>query len=98
MIGIDITRISRFENSSESLIKRVLHKNEIILYKESEDKPRFLAKMWSIKEALFKADNSLKEFSKIELIDKGRITTFKGFEISTSTEDDYYIAIVKKEK
>ena len=97
MIGIDITNISRFEEVSESLIKRILHKNEVILYKESENKPRFLAKKWSIKEALFKADNSLMEFSKIELIDENRKTTFRDFEISTSTEDDYYIAIVKKE-
>ena len=97
MIGIDITNISRFKEVSESFIKRVLHENEVKLYETSGNKPRFLAKRWSIKEALFKADNSFKEFSNIELIDNGRITSFKGFDISTSTEDDYYIAIVKKE-
>ena len=98
MIGIDITRISRFENASESFIKKILHENELNDYSLAENKARFLAKRWSIKEALFKADNNLKEFSLIELKEKQRVITFNGFEISTSTEDDYYIAIVKKEQ
>ena len=98
MIGIDLTRISRFENASESFIEKILHENELLDYSKAKNKARFLAKRWSVKEALFKADNKLKEFSLIELKEKDRVLSFDGFEISTSTEDDYYIAIVKKEQ
>ncbi len=97
MLGIDLTKISRFENSTEAFIDKILSVEEKVLYEESSNKARFLAKRWSVKEALFKADNSLNTFKDINLIENGREVEFKGFEISTSTEDDYYIAIVTKE-
>ena len=98
LIGIDITRISRFDNPNDSLVKRILHPNELALYPDSENKALFLASRWAIKEALFKSDNSLSSFDKIELTKKDRIWKYKDYKITTSKEDDYFIAFVQKEK
>lgn len=95
-IGIDITRISRFEDASETLINRILHPNEKILFNKSENKAEFLAAHWAIKEALYKTNNNLFHFDKIELIKEEKIYTYPGYDISTSKEDDTYIAIVKR--
>ncbi len=92
-----MTRISRFNNANDDLVNKILSADEKVLYEQSSNKPRFLAKRWSIKEALFKSDNSLNTFNQINLIDEGRKTVYEGFDISTTTEDDYYIAIVRKE-
>lgn len=98
MLGIDITKISRFKNAKDTLIKKILHPKEITKYQESENKAKFLAIRFAIKEALFKANNSNFIFSKIEIQKKNRVYQYPGYVISTSNEDDYYIAIVKKEK
>ena len=95
-IGIDITRISRFKDASETLIGRILHPNEKTLFDQSEDKAKFLAARWAIKEALFKTNNNLFHFDKIEIVKEDKIYTYPGYDISTSTEDDTYIAIVKR--
>ena len=93
-IGVDITQISRFENMNENTYQKFLHPDEIIEYKKSVNKSTFLAKRWSIKEALFKADNNLSIFSKIKILKKDRKYFYKGFSISTSSENDYCVSFV----
>lgn len=98
MLGIDLTKISRFEDAKEALINKVLHPNEILEYNKVQNKAYFLAARWAIKEALFKADNSLFDFNKIEIKKDGRVYKYPGYIITTSSEDDYYIATVMKER
>ena len=98
MLGIDKTTISRFKNMSDSFIKRVLHEEEIIEYNASENKELFLAARWAIKEALYKADNTNVEFSKMKITKENRQYKFPGYIISTTNEGDDYIAIVMKVK
>lgn len=95
-IGIDITRISRFKNAKQSLVDRILHPDEIEEFLISEHKELFLAAHWAIKEALYKTNNDLFHFDKIKIIKEKDVYSFKGYDISTSKEDDYYIAIVKR--
>jgi holo-[acyl-carrier protein] synthase len=97
MIGIDITTISRFKNKNKKFLKRVLHSNELKEYLNLEEKNKYLAIRWAIKEALFKIDKNLFDFSKIEIIKKNKIYTFKNYFISTSQENDLLIAVVKKD-
>lgn len=94
MIGIDMTKISRFKNADMELIKRILTKKEILKYTLSLDKPKFLARSWAIKEALFKANNQLSSFNKIELENINDKWTYQNYLISTTEEDDYLIAFV----
>ncbi|WP_369085919.1 4'-phosphopantetheinyl transferase superfamily protein [Metamycoplasma spumans] len=99
MIGIDITRVSRFKKVSQRFVQNVLHQDEIKEFDklESDQKPKFLATRWAIKEALFKADNKYSCFNEV-LIKKsseGRYV-FLDFEISTSDEGNLLIAIVLK--
>ncbi|MDJ1646006.1 4'-phosphopantetheinyl transferase superfamily protein [Mycoplasma phocimorsus] len=103
MIGVDITKISRFNNVTKAFIKRFLSKEEFESYNKLEKnlKPGFLAARWAIKEAIFKADNSYFSFNKINLFkENGRyVTNDNNFYISTSTEDDILIAyVLRKEK
>ena len=97
MIGIDLTTISRFKNKSETFVKTILSEQELIEYNLAENKELFLATRWAIKEALFKCDNSLLPFSKINIKKEDRKYKFENYSISTSSEGDLYIAIAKKE-
>lgn len=97
MLGIDKTTISRFINPSNGLIKKILHFDEIKEYELCENKPYYLAAHWAIKEALYKADNSKNVFSEIKIEKKDRVYSYPGFIISTTSENDDYIAIVMKE-
>lgn len=96
MIGIDLTNKNRFENASESFVKKILSKDEILEYKNSKDKVSFLAKRWAIKEAIFKADNSKVSFNKISIKKENNKYTYEDFEISTSSEGEAIIAIALK--
>lgn len=96
MLGTDITSISRFRNVKESFVKKILHLEEIKEMKKIKNKSRFLAAHWAIKEALFKADNKLSSYSKIWIKKKDNKYKYKNFLISTSTEGNYYFAIVIK--
>lgn len=96
MIGIDLTKISRFQNSSPTLIKRILSELEIDEYKKTKNKAQFLATRWSIKEALYKANNSLYSFKSITIFKLNGIYMYKNYYISTSTEGDLCVAIVKE--
>ncbi len=98
MIGIDVTKISRFSGKEEDFAKKILHTDERKAFKASTKKTMFIAKRWAIKEALFKADNSLFEFSKVNIKKENGRYLYKGFNISTSSEDDMLIVIVQKEK
>ncbi|SJZ44668.1 4'-phosphopantetheinyl transferase superfamily protein [Mycoplasmopsis verecunda] len=100
-IGVDITNISRFYNKSQNFIMRALSPSEISELNKLSDnyqRAKFLARSWAIKEAIFKADNTYINFSKINL-QKDPTThlwKFKDFLISISYADDYVIAFVQK--
>lgn len=97
MIGIDITSIKRFEDKKENFVKKILSSEEYELWKKSDNKNLFIAQRWSIKEALFKADNNLHDYHKINIKrDPKGFFVFDNFIISTSKEDDYVIAFVIK--
>ncbi len=96
MIGIDVTRISRFNNKNKKFLEKVLHVSEIEEYEKIDDKPKFLATRWAIKEAIYKSDNRYHSFRKINITKKDRKYIFEDYEISTSSEDNILIAIVKK--
>lgn len=96
MIGVDLTKISRFENKDEKFAKKILSNEE---YKEWEKQKssKFLATRWAIKEAIYKADNNFYEFKKIDILN-GKFYSHKNFNISVSNEDDYIIAFVTKKE
>ena len=53
-IGIDIVKISRFENKDIHFIKRVLTEKELLVYNNllEEKKAQYLASRWTSKEAI----------------------------------------------
>lgn len=55
--GIDVTNPSRVEFKNPKLYLKVLHRNEILTWKQLKNTEQnlYLAKRWTIKEALFKA-------------------------------------------
>ncbi|BBU47579.1 4'-phosphopantetheinyl transferase superfamily protein [Mycoplasmopsis felis] len=96
-IGVDLTRISRFENKNIFFINRILSKEEIKEFEKlnnEKEKSIFLARSWAIKEAIFKSDNKYFEFNKINLYKRNKRWHFKNFKISISYEDDYIVAFV----
>ncbi|WP_134110870.1 holo-ACP synthase [Mycoplasmopsis mustelae] len=95
-IGVDLTRISSFENKKESFIKRILSPQEFLAYQQTPKNLQtlFLARSWAIKEAIFKADNRHFSFAKINIYKKNNVWNFKNFKISISHEGDYLIAFV----
>ena len=88
--------ISRFKDTKKDVIKAILHPKEVKAFSQSQNKPLFLATRWAIKEALFKADNKLSHFSKINVAMQNQQYYYPGYKISTTKEGDYYIAIVMK--
>lgn len=98
MLGIDLTKVSRFENKSDTFVKRVLSVEELREYHDSNDRPFYLANAWAIKEALFKADNSLSSFNEIRITKSNGVYNYSNFEISTSNDDGYIVAIARKEE
>lgn len=98
MVGIDLTKISRFKDKDQNFIQRILSEQEIEEYYNCENKEHFLATRWAIKEAIFKANNSYYQFNKINLKCLNRKYSFLNFEISTSSEDEYIIAIAIERK
>lgn len=98
MIGIDLTRISRFENVSEDLINRILSPSELNNFNHNPDKAKFLATHWAVKEALFKSDNKYSNFNEITIAKINNRWVFEDYEISTSDEGDFIIAIVTKKE
>ena len=98
MIGVDLTNISRFENKDEKFVSKILHPQEIIEYNKAADKALFLARYWSIKEALYKSDNKLFKFNEIYISKKDdKKYNYNNYLITTSREGDLYISFVLKE-
>jgi len=98
MSTIDLTNINRFKNKDENFVNKVLHEAEKKDYEVCLNKPKFLATRWAIKEAIFKTDNKYVSFNKINIVKKNLQYTFENFSISTTSEDNYIIAIVEKRK
>lgn len=95
MIGVDITSIKRFENKKVNFVKKVLSDEEFKEWEKSENKLLYVAQRWAIKEALFKANNDLHDYHKINLKrnEKG-VFIYENYKISTSKENEYVIAFV----
>ncbi len=98
MVGIDITSIDRFKTKGDTFAKKILSKEEYSEWTISETKDIFLATRWAIKEAIFKSDNNFSNFSNINLKKINSKYCFKEFQISTSRENNYIIAIALKKK
>ncbi|MCU4117092.1 4'-phosphopantetheinyl transferase superfamily protein [Mycoplasma zalophi] len=96
-VGIDITSISRFLNKTDEFAKRILSNEEFTEYQKINNKGKYLATRWAIKEAIFKADNAFNTFSNIN-IKKNQKYYFDNFDISTSSEGDFVIAMAIKLK
>ncbi|TNK92362.1 ACP synthase [Mycoplasmopsis pullorum] len=101
MIGVDLTKISRFANLTDAFIQRFLHLEEYEIYQNitnEKQKQIFLAKIWAIKEAIFKIDNSYSHFDqvKLDITDKG--VKHPNFWISISHEEDFLVAFVMKKE
>ncbi|MEE3928446.1 4'-phosphopantetheinyl transferase superfamily protein [Mycoplasmopsis ciconiae] len=102
MIGVDLVKISRFEDPKKhqkKFISRFLNEQEIETFENIlnfEDKSVFLAKTWAVKEAIFKADNFYSNFRNINLKKVNNKIIFENFEISISHEDDFLVAFVLK--
>ncbi|QKT05469.1 4'-phosphopantetheinyl transferase superfamily protein [Mycoplasma sp. OR1901] len=99
-VGIDLVKISRFENKSIKFAKRILGNEEFNCYINLPDdkKTLFLARSWAIKEAIFKADNSYFNFSQIDLKKENKVWKFKNFAISISHEEGFLVAFVIVDK
>lgn len=100
MIGIDLVKISRFENKieKEAFVKRILGKDEQKEFYMLSDKAKviYLAKVFSVKEACFKASQSKKNFNEYNLIKVNMVPKIKEeptWNISISHDDGYVIAI-----
>ena len=70
MIGVDIVKISRFENKSEKFISRVYSKREIeeLNLKNGQNKSEYLASRFASKEAYLKASGKMT--TKLSSIDR----------------------------
>ncbi|CAT04810.1 Holo-[acyl-carrier protein]synthase [Mesomycoplasma conjunctivae] len=106
MIGIDITSIARFKKNYNVFADKILHKNEQEKFAQLQDddlRAKFLATRWAIKEALYKVDNQFSHFNLVNIQKKGLkyiLIDEQGepnlhFDISTSSESDFLIAIVQ---
>lgn len=98
--GIDIININRHEFKNENLYKKILHEYEYKNYFNSslDERCIMLAKLWSIKEALYKS-LPIKITMNEMLVEKINDTYhFKhenyDFNISISSTDDLIIASV----
>ncbi|QQH21917.1 4'-phosphopantetheinyl transferase superfamily protein [Mycoplasmopsis bovis] len=98
-IGLDMTKISRFQELKKSTVIRILSTDELREFDELKsdyEKQKYLATRWCIKEAMFKADNNIPAFDKITIIKKQGAYQHSDFMISTTDEDDLIIAVVIK--
>lgn len=59
MIGIDLVEIERicelYSKHKDRFVNRILAEEELEQFSEKQDKERFLAKSWAVKEAYYKA-------------------------------------------
>jgi phosphopantetheine--protein transferase-like protein len=101
--GIDIQEISLIKNikdkTSDPFFKENFSKEEIEYCMSKPDPSQSFAGLFSVKEAIIKADHSFKKvkFNKINIIhDSSDKPTFEGFSISISHSADYVSAFALK--
>ncbi len=98
--GIDLTNFKRPEFNNNELAHKILHKNELEVYNglKNDLKPRYLAKHWAIKEALYKAYNHHYPMNEVLIIKENEhlFTVIDNitFTISVSYEEPYVMASV----
>ena len=94
-IGVDIVKISRFNNVSEHFIDRVLTNDEKEEYLKREDKVKYLASRFAAKEAYFKATQD-PSYLKVSILNQENgapyILDKKNIHLSLSDEDEYVVA------
>jgi len=89
-IGTDASEINRFNPNDVLFVKKNLHKGEIIYFNSLETfekKQKFLAKIWTLKEAMYKSNNSINIYEiEIGNLKNGSpvCLNFKGFSLSLS--------------
>ena len=94
-IGVDIVKISRFNDVTEHFIDRILTSKEKAEYTLKENKVQYLASRFAAKEAYFKATQDIHYLGVSILNDeKGKpyIDNKKNIHLSISHEDEYLIA------
>ena len=98
-IGIDIVKISRFENKDIHFIKRVLTEKELLVYNNliEEKKTQYLASRWASKEAIFKA-NKDEHYLSYSILNKENgepyVDGHEEIKISISHDGEYAVASV----
>jgi holo-[acyl-carrier protein] synthase len=103
-IGIDLAKISRFENKDQKFVKKILTEAELKQYSELEDerKTEYLAGRFAAKEAYYKAmKNNKIGYHDVEIIDdyfSGPQISDKSVQISISHDGEYVVVVVIVEK
>jgi holo-[acyl-carrier protein] synthase len=103
-IGIDLAKISRFENKDQKFVKKILTEAELKQYSELEDerKTEYLAGRFAAKEAYYKAmKNNKLGYHNVEIIDdyfSGPQISDKSAHISISHDGEYVVVVVIVEK
>lgn len=98
-IGIDLAKISRFENKDIHFIKRVLTEKELLVYNNliEEKKTQYLASRWACKEAIFKA-NKDEHYLSYSILNKENgepyVDDHEEIKISISHDGEYAVASV----
>ncbi len=98
-VGIDIVKISRFENKDIHFIKRVLTEKELLVYNNliEEKKTQYLASRWASKEAIFKA-NKDEHYLSYSILNKENgepyVDDHEEIKISISHDGEYAVASV----
>jgi holo-[acyl-carrier protein] synthase len=93
MIGIDITKISRFADDSDRMADKILTEDELSEYEKSQSKLNYLAGRWAAKEATFKATGLDKVSILSEDSGKPYVKDHEDIFISISHDYDYAIAV-----
>lgn len=99
-IGIDLAKISRFENKDQKFVKKILTEAELKQYSELEDerKTQYLAGRFAAKEAYYKAVKNPKlGYHDVEIIDdyfNGPQISDKTARISISHDGEYVVVVV----
>jgi len=99
-IGIDLTRISRFDINNKKLVERILSEKELEVFQNlnNDNKPAYLASRFALKEAYYKASQDNCSFSSISFLNdkngKPYMDERDDVLVSVSDEDDYLTTIV----
>ena len=98
-IGIDLAKISRFENKDIHFIKRVLTEKELLIYNNllEEKKAQYLASRWASKEAIYKANHN-EHYLSYSILNKENgepyVDDHEEIKISISHDGEYVIASI----